>query len=62
MDQWRNVKGIENPADIDTSGMPIESLKDFGWLNGPARLQMNKISQSRGANWTKMKLSNLPIL
>ena len=39
MDQWRHVKGVENPADIGTRGMPIEGLKESGWLNGPARLQ-----------------------
>ncbi|XP_075256718.1 uncharacterized protein LOC142349192 [Convolutriloba macropyga] len=28
MDQWRHVKGIENPADIGTRGMSIEGLKE----------------------------------
>ena len=42
MDQWRHVKGIENPADIGSSVMSIESLKEFGWLSGPAWLQKDK--------------------
>ena len=33
-DQWRDVKGVENPADIGTRGMSIEVVKEFGWLNG----------------------------
>ena len=28
MDQWRHVKGVENPADIGTRGMSIEGLKE----------------------------------
>ena len=39
MDQWRHVRGIENPADIGTRGMSIEGLKESEWFNGPARLQ-----------------------
>ena len=39
MDQWRHVKGVENPADIGTRGMSIEGLKESVWLNGPAWLQ-----------------------
>ena len=35
LDQWRDVKSIENPADFGTKGMFIEGLKDSGWLNGP---------------------------
>ena len=35
MDQWRHVKGIENPADIGTRGMSIEDLKESVCLNGP---------------------------
>ena len=42
LDQWRHVKGIENPADFDTRGMSIEGTKEFGWLNGPAWLQKNE--------------------
>ena len=29
MDQWRHVKGVENPADMGTRGMSIEGLKEF---------------------------------
>ena len=36
MDQWRHVKGVENPADIGTRRMSIEGLKESVWLNGPA--------------------------
>ena len=42
MDQWRHVKGVENPADIGTRGMSIEGLKDSVWLNGPAWLQADE--------------------
>ena len=42
MDQWRHVKGIENPADIGTRGMSIEGLKESGWLNGTALLQTDE--------------------
>ena len=42
IDQWRHVRGIENPADIGTRGMSIEGLKEFGWLNGPAWLQTDE--------------------
>ena len=42
MVQWRHVKGIENPADIGTSGMSIECLKESGWLIGPALLQRDE--------------------
>ena len=42
MDQCKHVKGIENPADIGTRGMSIESLKESGWLNGPACLQTDE--------------------
>ena len=38
MDQWRHVKGVENPADIGTRGMSIESLKESVRLKGPAWL------------------------
>ena len=50
IDQWRHVRGIENPAEIDTRGMSIEGLKELGWLNGPAdSRQTKKSGQSRGA-------------
>ena len=42
MDQWRHVKGVENPADIGTRGMSIEGLKESVWLNGPAWLQADE--------------------
>ena len=42
MDQWRQVKGIENPAYIGTRGMYIEDLKECGRLNGPAWLQTDE--------------------
>ena len=38
MDQRTPVKGVENPADIGTRGMPTEGLVESGWLNGPAWL------------------------
>ena len=42
MDQWRHVKGVENPADIGTREMPIERLRESVWLNGPAWLQKDE--------------------
>ena len=42
MDQWRHVKGVENPADIRTRGMSIEGLKEFVWLHGPPWLQSDE--------------------
>ena len=42
MDQWRHVKGVENPADIGTRGMSIEGLKESVRLNGPAWLQADE--------------------
>ena len=42
MDQWRHVKGVENPADIGTRGMSIEGLKESVWLNGSAWLQADE--------------------
>ena len=27
MDQWRHVKGVQNPADIETRKMAIEGLR-----------------------------------
>ena len=42
MDQWRHVKGVENPVDIGTRGMSIEDLKESVWLNGPAWLQADE--------------------
>ena len=47
MDQWRHVKGVENPADIGTRRMSIEGLRDSVWLNGPAWLQKDE------DNWPK---------
>ena len=47
MDQWRHVKGVENPADIGTRGMSIEGLKESVWLHGPIWLQR------RGDKWPK---------
>ena len=49
MDQWRHVKGIENPADIGKIMMSIEGLKESRWLNGPAWLQTDeKSGQNHG--------------
>ena len=42
MDQWRQVKGIKNPADIGTRRMSIAGLKEFVWLNGPAWLHTDE--------------------
>ena len=42
MDQWRHLKGVDNPADIGTRGMTIEGLKESVWLNGPAWLQADE--------------------
>ena len=47
MDQWRHVKGVENPADIGTRGMSIEGLKKSVWLNGPAWLQADKLKRPK---------------
>ena len=47
MDQWRQVKGVENHADIGTRGMSIEGLKESVWLNEPAWLQADE------ENWPK---------
>ena len=33
MDQWRQVKGVKNPAVIGTRGMSMEGLKESLWLN-----------------------------
>ena len=41
-DQWRLVKGIENPADIGTRGMSKEGPKESGWLNTPVWLQTDE--------------------
>ena len=46
-DQWRHVKGVENPADIGTRGIYIEGLKESVWLNGSAWLQRSE------DNWPK---------
>ena len=43
MEQWRHLKGIENPADIGTKGMSIGGFKESGRLNGPALLQVNEV-------------------
>ena len=48
MDQWRHVKGVENPADIGTREMSIEGLKESVWLNRPAWLQADE------ENWPKL--------
>ena len=42
MDQWRHVKGVENPAKIGTRGKYIEGLKESVWLSGPAWLQADE--------------------
>ncbi|XP_075265624.1 uncharacterized protein LOC142357685 [Convolutriloba macropyga] len=42
MDQWRQVKGIENPADIGNRGMSIEGLNESVWLNGPGWLHTDE--------------------
>ena len=42
VDQWRHVKGNENPADIGTNWISIEGLKESVWLNGPAWLQTDE--------------------
>ena len=42
MDKWRHVKGIENPVDIGTRGMSIESLTGSVWLNGPVWLHTDE--------------------
>ena len=52
MDQWRQVKGVENPADIGTRGMSIEGLKESVWLNGPAWLQANE--ENRPKPWCQV--------
>ena len=47
LDQWRHVKGVENPADVGTQGMSIESLKESVWLNGPLWLQRDEEKWSK---------------
>ena len=42
MNQWRRVKGVENPADIGILGMSIECYKESVWLNGLAWLQRSE--------------------
>ena len=42
MDEWRHVKGIENPAYICRRRMSSECLQESGWLNGPAWLQTDE--------------------
>ena len=39
MYQWRHVKGVKNPTDIETRGISIEGFREFVWLNGPTWLQ-----------------------
>ena len=46
-DQWRHVKGVENPAVIGTRGIYFEGLKESVWLNGPVWLQWSE------DNWPK---------
>ena len=60
MDQWRNVKGVENPADIGTRGMSIEGLKESVWLNGLAWLQADKDNWPKP--WCQENPSKLPVL
>ena len=63
MDQWRHVKGVENPADIGTRGMSVEGLKESVWLNGPHRYKGAKITgRSRGVKTMNSNPSKLPIL
>ena len=38
IDQWRNVEGKLNTADIGNQGMTVEALKESEWLTGPAWL------------------------
>ena len=52
MDQWRHVKGVENPADIGTRGMSIEVLKESVWLNGPTWLQADE--EKRPKTWCQV--------
>ena len=47
MDQWRHVKGVENPADIGTREMSIEGLRESVWIYGPAWLLKDE------DNWPK---------
>ena len=42
MDQWRQVKGVENPADIGSRGISMEGLRESVNLNGPAWLQADE--------------------
>ena len=42
MDQWRLVKGVENPADNGTPGISNEGPKEWVWLNRPAWLQTDE--------------------
>ena len=42
MNQWRHVKGVENPTDIGFRRMSIESLNESICLNGPAWLQTDE--------------------
>ena len=37
--QWKNVSGINNPADIGTREINIEELRRSEWLTGLARLK-----------------------
>ena len=42
MDQWRHVKGVENPTDIGTRGVSIEKLQVPTWLDEPSGLKRDK--------------------
>ena len=42
MDQWRNIKGVNNTDIIGTRGISIEGLRESVCLNGPAWLQKGK--------------------
>ena len=62
MDQWRHVKGVENPADIGTRGMSIERLKESVWLQWPKPwCHVNEVEAEQGTSTvaTENKLDQL---
>ena len=39
IDEWKQVQGTVNPADIGTRGMQIKDLEEIEWITGPAWLR-----------------------
>ena len=44
IDQWRNVEGTLNPADIGTRGKSVHELEKSEWFTGPAWLREKEVA------------------